>query len=132
MLHGNRPRRGETLKYRELSYVPGTPVSAESGSLGAAIKLLCEARRSRFLGFLALAVMTLGILIPSYGQGTAPFNCPSGFASTGGCKAVLDGNDCGANFSTVDGTSPQGVVGTPTYLMLTVRLHTTSEKGGQR
>ena len=73
------------MKYRELSYSPGTPVSASSGSLGAAIIPFREIRRSRFLVVLALALMTLGILIPSYGQETSIFNCSSGFASSGSC-----------------------------------------------
>jgi len=132
MPHGNRPRRGETVKHRELSYVPGPPASEASGSLGAATIPFRETRRSRLLVVLGPAVMTLGILIPSYGQGTALINCPSGFATTGARKVVLGGNNCGANLSIVDGTLPQGLVGTPTYLMLRVRMRTTSEKGGQR
>jgi Chitobiase/beta-hexosaminidase C-terminal domain/Fn3 associated len=94
MLHGNRPRRGETVKYREQSYLPGTPVSAASGSLGAAIIPFRETRRSRLLVVLALAVMTLGILIPSYGQETSIFDCPSGFTSSGLCGT----NGSGGNF----------------------------------
>ena len=123
MLHGNRPRRGETVKYRELAYLPGTPVSAASGSLGAAIIPFRETRRSRFLGLLALAVMTLGILIPSYGQGTNVINCPSGFASSGSCgigngqSLTFFGNG-GANLSgSTIILQPTGIVHNPSSVV---------------
>jgi hypothetical protein len=80
------------VKYRELSYLPGTPLSAASGSLGAEIIPFCEIRRSRLLVVLALAVMTLGILIPSYGQETS-INCTSGFTSSGMCGTSGSGGN---------------------------------------
>jgi hypothetical protein len=82
MLHGNRFRKGETVQYLELSYLTGTQVSAVSGSLGAAIIPFRETRRRRPLVVKALAVMTLGILIPSYGQETSIFNFHSGFTTS--------------------------------------------------
>jgi hypothetical protein len=84
MPHGNRPRRGETVKYRELTYLPETPVSAASGSLGAAIIPFRRTRRSGLLVVLALAAMALGLKIPCYGQATTIFDCPA-FASSGSC-----------------------------------------------
>jgi Chitobiase/beta-hexosaminidase C-terminal domain len=62
--------------------------------MGAAIIPYRETRRSRLLVVLALAVMTLGVLIPSYGQETSIFNCPSGFKSSGLCGT----NGSGGNF----------------------------------
>jgi hypothetical protein len=130
MLHGNRPRRGETVKYRELSYLPGTPVSAASGSLGAAIIPFRETRRSRLLGLLALVVMTLGILIPSYGQGTNVINCPSGFTSSGACGVGSGQNfpifgNGGANLS---GSKvilqPTGVVHAPSSIVYQTKVNT--------
>ena len=73
------------MKYRELSYLSGIPVSAASGSLGASIIPFRETRRRRALMVLALAVMILGIMKPSYGQGTSVFDCASGFTSSGAC-----------------------------------------------
>jgi Chitobiase/beta-hexosaminidase C-terminal domain len=70
------------VKYRELSYLPGTPVSAASGSLDAATFTFRRTRRNWLLVVLALAVMMSGMLIPAYGQGTKVINCPSGFSST--------------------------------------------------
>ena len=69
------------MKYRELSYLPGTPVSEAPGPLGAAIIPFRETRRSRLLAVLALAVMTMGITIPFCGQETNAFNCPSNASS---------------------------------------------------
>jgi hypothetical protein len=40
---------------------------------------------------LALAVMTFGMLIPSYGQDANGINCPSGFTSSGACSFHLVG-----------------------------------------
>jgi hypothetical protein len=85
MPHGSRPRRGETVKYCEPSYLPGTPVSAASGSLGAATIPFRRARISGLLVVLALAAMAVGLEIPSYGQATTVFDCPSGFTSSGSC-----------------------------------------------
>ena len=79
------------MKHSELSFSTGNPDSVSSGSLRAAVILYRKTRRSRFLAVLALAVMVLGILLPSYGQGTAVFNCPSGFASSGSCGVDFTG-----------------------------------------
>jgi hypothetical protein len=77
---------GETVKnYREQSHLPGTPVSEASESLDAVVVLFSGTRRSTLLAVLALAVMMLGMLAPSYGQGTNVFNCSSGFSKTGSC-----------------------------------------------
>jgi hypothetical protein len=84
------------VKYRELSYLPGTSVSAAFGSLGAVINLLRGTRRKRLLVVLTLAIMALGIARPSYGQGTNVFNCSSGFASSGTCG--VSGNGGAAAF----------------------------------
>lgn len=83
-----------------------TPVSEASESLGTVIVSLRKTRRSKLLVVFTLAVMTLTILIPSYGQGTKVFNCPSGFSSTGICEATSAWEPgCGGPFC---------VVGTPT------------------
>lgn len=108
MPHGNRPRRGETVKNRELSYLPGTPVSAVSGSLGAATIQIRSTRRSGLLVVLALATMALGLRTPSYGQATPVFDCPSGFASSGSCGVDfinLEGNPFAVQGST-NGITP--------------------------
>lgn len=80
----------ETVKRRGLSHLPGTPVSDASGSLDAEIISYRETRGSRLLVILALALMTSGILIPSYGQNV--INCPSGFSSSGACGVALSGS----------------------------------------
>jgi hypothetical protein len=87
------------LKLHEQSYLPGTPVPVVSGSLAAVIVLIRETRRSRLLGVLALAVMTLGMLIPSYGQKTTGFNCSAGFTSSGACSFNLVGGGSGVSLS---------------------------------
>jgi hypothetical protein len=87
------------LKLRDQSYLPVTPVPEASGSLGAVIVLIREARRSGLLGVLALAVMTFGMLIPSYGQETNGFNCASGFTSSGTCSFNLVGGGSGISVS---------------------------------
>lgn len=46
---------------------------------------------------LALAVMTLGMVIPSYGQDG--FNCASGFSSSGACSFNLVGGNAGMSLS---------------------------------
>jgi hypothetical protein len=73
------------VKYREPSYLPGTPDSAASGSLGAAIIPFRETRRSSLLAVFALAVMTFGITIPFCGHETSAFNCPSNASFGGAC-----------------------------------------------
>jgi hypothetical protein len=78
MPHGNSPRRGETVKYCELSYQPGTPVSAASRSLGAAIIIFRKALRNRLLILLVLA------LVASLARAQTIFNCSS-FSSSGTC-----------------------------------------------
>ncbi len=52
--------------------------------------------------------MVLGILLPSYGQGTAVFNCPSGFASSGSCGVDFTGYEPAAFGirGTADGSTP--------------------------
>jgi hypothetical protein len=95
----NNSRREETLKLRAQSYLPGTPFPEASGSLGAVIVLIRETRRSRLLVVLALAVMTLGMLIPSYGQEANGFNCTSGFTSSGACSLNLVGGGSGISLS---------------------------------
>ena len=87
--------------YREQSHLPGTPVFDASGLLGAVISLFRNTRKSGVLAVLALAVPTLGILTPSYGQNV--FNCPSGFTSTGACGVSFIGS----------GGEPFAVVGSP-------------------
>jgi hypothetical protein len=87
------------MKIREESYLPGTPIPDPSGSLGAVIVLIRELRRSGFLAVLALAVMTLGMLIPSYGQETSGFNCTSGFTRSGACSFNLVGGGSGISLS---------------------------------
>jgi hypothetical protein len=80
------------VKHRELSYLPGTPVTAASGSLGAATIPFRRTRRSGLLVVLALAVMTLGMLIPSYGQGTNVINCHSDASLGGASESVSTTN----------------------------------------
>jgi hypothetical protein len=64
-------RRGETVKYFQLSYT----------------SFSCALRRTKPLLMLVLAVMMLGMLVPSYGQGTNVISCSSGFTSSGACGA---------------------------------------------
>ena len=87
------------MKLLEQSYLPGTPVPEASGLLGAVIVLIRETRRSRLLVVLALAVMTLGMLIPSYGQEANGFNCTSGFTRSGACDFNLVGGGSGISLS---------------------------------
>jgi Chitobiase/beta-hexosaminidase C-terminal domain len=85
------------MKHYELSFSLGTLDSAAFGSLGAAIIPFRKTRRSRLLAVLAVAVMTLGMLVPSYGQATTVFNCSSGFTSSGTCGT----NHSGDNFNLI-------------------------------
>jgi Chitobiase/beta-hexosaminidase C-terminal domain len=113
------------VKHRDLSYLPGTPVTGASGSLGAEIIPFRATWRSRLLVVLAIAVMTLGMAIPSYGQGTNVFNCASGFSSSGGCGVSFIGSG-GKNFAVVgsnSGTTPQ-LSGTHVLLLQSGVQHT--------
>jgi hypothetical protein len=98
-VHVNSSSKGATLKNREKSYLQGTLVPDASGSFGTVIVLIRKTRRSGLLAVLALAVMTLGILIPSYGQETKGFNCTSGFTSSGACSFNLVGGGSGVSLS---------------------------------
>ena len=71
------------MKYRELSYLPGTPVSAASGSLGAAKILFRKALRNRVLILLVLA------LVASMARAQTIFDCSS-FSSSGTCGVAVN------------------------------------------
>jgi hypothetical protein len=92
-----------SLKFSQLSYCPETLASEVPGWLGAVRKVFCETGRSGPLVVVSLAMMTLGLLIPSYGQNVV--NCPS-FASTGAC-----GVGSGQAFNPVGGATPPSVSG---------------------
>ena len=76
------------VKRGERSYFLETLALGVSESSGAVVILFRKILGKKFLEVLALAMMTLGILVPSYGQGTKVFNCSSGFTSSGVCGAA--------------------------------------------
>jgi hypothetical protein len=84
-------RKREIMKHCEPSYLLETPVSDASRSLDAVIMFFRETRSGKLRLVLTLAIMTLGIALPSYGQGSNVFNCPSGFASSGSCGVSANG-----------------------------------------
>ena len=91
------------MDHHQVSYCPETPASEVPGWLGAVRKVFRQTGRSRRLVVVPLAVMTLGLLIPSYGQNVV--NCTS-FSSTGAC-----GVGSGQVFNPIGGATPPSVSG---------------------
>lgn len=116
------------MKLHMLSYLPETDVSAVTGRSGAVMIPFRATRKSGLLLVLALAVMTLGVVKPSYGQNV--INCPSGFASSGACKVVSGGGSGGPNFSILEGLG--SLSGSGVLLMPTGESHMVSALNWQQ
>jgi Chitobiase/beta-hexosaminidase C-terminal domain len=70
---------------------------------------------------LFLSVMTLGILIPAYGQGTNVFNCASGFTSSGACGVGSGQNfNLVGNYSSLSGSQVELIEGGITHVGATL------------
>jgi hypothetical protein len=72
-----------SLKFPQLSYCLETPVSKASGLSGAVTKVFREAGRSRSLGVLSLAALSLGLMAPA-AKAQMVIIFPSGFTSATG------------------------------------------------
>src|ERR1700758_4939576 len=96
-------RRGKTVNHHQLSFCPESPDFEAPGWLGTVRKVFHQIARGRPLMVVSLAVITLGLVLPSYGQNV--FNCPS-FASTGAC-----GVGSGQAFNPIAGNNPPSVSG---------------------
>ena len=95
------------MNHRKKSYLPETQSSGVSQYVGATTSSFRKIRRSRLLVVFVLAGMALGMLTPSYGQGTTVINCPSGFASNGSCGvSFISASEPFAVQGTTNGSTP--------------------------
>jgi hypothetical protein len=92
-----------SVQVRQLWYCPEASASEASGWLGAATKVFRGTRKSRTLVALYLAVMTLGLLMPT-AQAQTVINYPSGFASSGQIWLENQATLSGSSIHLVPGT----------------------------
>jgi LysM repeat protein len=108
-------RRGKTVNHHQLWFCLETRASEATGWLGTVSNVFRKTGRIRPLVVVSLAVVTLGLVIPSYGQNVV--NCPS-FATTGAC-----GVGSGQVFNPIAGANPPSVSGSRILFIPTGTTH---------